>query len=76
MLPVSHGADARAEQQQLKGMAAAFAALPSKVLWRLTAKEVPDGAAMAALELGNNTQVLACKSMLSKNGTGLAACSV
>ena len=44
-------------------MAAEFAALPSKVLWRLTAKEVPDEAAMAALELGNNTQVLANMSL-------------
>ncbi len=40
-------------------MAAAFAALPCQVLWRLTPKEVPDKAAIAALGLGNNTQVLA-----------------
>ena len=40
-------------------MAAAFAALPCKVLWRLTPKEVPNAAAIAALGLGNNTQVLA-----------------
>ncbi len=39
-------------------MAAAFAALRCKVLWRLTPKEVPDAAAVAALALGNNTQVL------------------
>ena len=39
-------------------MAAAFAALPCKVLWRLTPKEVPDEAAIAALGLGNNTQVI------------------
>ena len=41
-------------------MAEAFAALPCKVLWRLTLKEVPDEAAMAALRLGNNTQVIVC----------------
>lgn len=40
-------------------MAAAFAALPCKVLWRLTPKEVPDEAAIASLGLGSNTQVLA-----------------
>lgn len=38
-------------------MAAAFAALPCKVLWRLTRKEVPDDASLAALGLGSNTQV-------------------
>ena len=37
-------------------MAAAFAKLPCKVLWRLTPKEVPDQAAIAALNLGANTQ--------------------
>ena len=37
-------------------MAAAFATLPCKVLWRLTPKEVPDQAAIAALKLGTNTQ--------------------
>ena len=47
-----------ADQQQLRSMAAAFAALPCKVLWRLTPKEVPDEAAIAALGLGNNTQVI------------------
>lgn len=65
---------ARADQQQLKGMAAAFAALPSKVLWRLTAKEVPDEAAMAALELGNNTQVPASILLLNAWLWQLAAC--
>ena len=38
-------------------MAAAFTELPCKVLWRLTRKEVPDAVALAALNLGNNTQV-------------------
>ena len=38
-------------------MAAAFAELPVHVLWRLSAKEVPDEAALAALSLGNNTKV-------------------
>ena len=38
-------------------MAAAFTELPCKVLWRLTQKEVPDAVALAALNLGNNTQV-------------------
>ena len=37
-------------------MAAAFATLPCKVLWRLTPKEMPDQAAIAALKLGANTQ--------------------
>ena len=37
-------------------MAAAFATLPCKVLWRLTPKEAPDQAAIAALKLGTNTQ--------------------
>jgi glucuronosyltransferase len=41
-------------------MAAAFASLPCKVLWRLTAKEVPDQDAVAALNLGNNTKVPFC----------------
>ncbi len=47
-------------------MAAAFAALPCKVLWRLTPKEVPDQAAIAALGLGNNTQVLGQLTTLSR----------
>ena len=38
-------------------MAGAFAALPCKVLWRLTRKEVADDMALAALNLGHNTQV-------------------
>jgi len=39
-------------------MAAAYATLPCKILWRLTLKEVPNTAAIAALGLGNNTEVL------------------
>ena len=38
-------------------MAAAFATLPCKVLWRLTAKEIPDASAIADLKLSNNTKV-------------------
>ena len=39
-------------------MAAAFAALPVKVLWRLAQSEVPDEAALAELGIGSNTKVL------------------
>ena len=39
-------------------MAAAFAALPVKVLWRLAPSEVPDEAALAELGIGSNTKVL------------------
>ena len=46
-----------ADQDELASMAAAFATLPSKVLWRLTRKEVPNDASLAALGLGSNTQV-------------------
>ena len=49
-----------ADRDQLASMAAAFARLPCKVLWRLTAKEVPDQAAIAALNLANNTKVPFC----------------
>ena len=44
------------DKKELASMAAAFATLPCKVLWRLTPKEVPDQAAIAALKLGTNTQ--------------------
>jgi hypothetical protein len=37
-------------------MAAVFARLPCKVLWRLSPSEVPDQAALAQLRLGNNTK--------------------
>ena len=36
-------------------MAAAFAELPCKVLWRLTSSEIPD--ASASFRLGRNTKV-------------------
>ena len=36
-------------------MAAAFAKLPCKVLWRLTSAEIPD--ASASFRLGSNTKV-------------------
>ena len=41
-------------------MAAAFAQLPARVLWRLSNAEVPDEAALAELRLGNNTKVGLC----------------
>ncbi len=41
-----------------QAMASAFAAMPAKVLWRLSPSEVPDDAALAELGLGNNTKVL------------------
>ncbi len=40
-------------------MAAAFAALPGKVLWRLSPEEVPDLAALVRLGIGRNTKVTA-----------------
>lgn len=46
-----------AGQEELASMAAAFATLPCKVLWRLTPREAPDAAAVPALNLGNNTRV-------------------
>ena len=38
-------------------MAASFAKLPCKVLWRLTSSEVPDESASTPLRLGSNTKV-------------------
>ena len=38
-------------------MAAAFAELPVRVLWRLSKSEVPDEAAVAELRAGKNTKV-------------------
>ncbi len=38
-------------------MAAAFAKLPVRVLWRLSKSEVPDESAIAELNLGINTKV-------------------
>lgn len=46
--------------EQRKAMAAAFAVLPVKVLWRLSQSEVPDEPATAELKLGNNTKVACC----------------
>ena len=40
-------------------MAAAFAKLPSRVLWRLSKSELPDEHAIADLHLGNNTKASA-----------------
>ena len=40
-------------------MAAAFAKLPSRVLWRLSKSELPDENAIADLHLGNNTKASA-----------------
>lgn len=42
-------------------MAAAFAQLPARVLWRLSKSEVSDQSAIAALNLGNNTKVCTWK---------------
>ena len=44
-----------AGHDQVVNMAAAFAKLPCKVLWRLTSSEMPD--ASASFRLGNNTKV-------------------
>ena len=41
-----------------QAMASAFAAMPAKVLWRLSPSEVPDEAVLAELGIGNNTKVL------------------
>lgn len=38
-------------------MAAVFSELPVKVLWKLTKGEVPDAAALAELNIGDNTKV-------------------
>lgn len=43
--------------QERKEMAAAFAKLPLKVLWKLSKSEVPDEAALADLKIGSNTKV-------------------
>ena len=44
---------------ELRLLAAMFAELPVHVLWRLSKTEAPDAAAIAALNLGNNTKVSA-----------------
>ena len=41
-----------------QAMASAFAAMPAKVLWRLSPSEVPDKTSLAELGIGNNTKVL------------------
>lgn len=43
--------------KQRKAMAAVFSELPVKVLWKLTKGEVPDAAALAELNIGDNTKV-------------------
>lgn len=48
------GAAAGLEERQ--AMAAAFAELPVRVLWRLSKTEVPDQTAVDGLHLGNNTK--------------------
>ena len=55
-------------------MAASFAALPAKVLWRLASSEVPDEAAVVELGIGNNTKV-AVQAACVKSDTGYADCS-
>ena len=52
--PLKHCAGLKERQ----AMAASFAALPVKVLWRLAPSEVPDEAALAKLGPGNNTKVM------------------
>jgi hypothetical protein len=44
--------------KERQAMAASFAALPVRVLWRLAPSEVPDDAALAELGAGNNTKVM------------------
>ena len=54
--------------RERKAMAASFATLPAKVLWRLALSEVPDEAAIAELGIGSNTKVAlqcACVSNIS-----------
>ncbi|CAK0786592.1 hypothetical protein CVIRNUC_009806 [Coccomyxa viridis] len=73
VLLASLGTIAELDKEELASMAAAFATLPCKVLWRLTPKEVPDEAAVAALNLGPNTQAgrLPCQCLcLRSNATG------
>ena len=43
--------------KERQAMAAAFAALSERVLWRLSKGEVPDQAALDELHIGNNTKV-------------------
>ena len=54
---VSRPASAVPGLVERKAMAVAFAQLPARVLWRLSDAEVPDDAALAELQLGNNTKV-------------------
>jgi len=58
VLPVSSDKASNAGVRERQAMAAAFAALPVKVLWRLAQSEVPDEAALAELGIGSNTKVL------------------
>ena len=52
---VRHLLSCDAGHNQVVQMAAAFAKLPCKVLWRLTSSEIPD--ASAPFRLGRNTKV-------------------
>ncbi|CAL8464217.1 g3752 [Coccomyxa elongata] len=58
VLFVAMGTVATLGLRERQAMAAAFAQLPAHVLWRLSKLEVPDGNALAALSLGNNTKVV------------------
>ncbi|BDA49336.1 UDP-glucuronosyltransferase 2A1 [Coccomyxa sp. Obi] len=58
VLYVAMGTVATLGLKERQAMAAAFAQLPARVLWRLSKSEVPDENALAALTLGNNTKVV------------------
>ncbi|EIE24827.1 UDP-Glycosyltransferase/glycogen phosphorylase [Coccomyxa subellipsoidea C-169] len=57
VLLVAMGTIATLGKAEQRAMAAAFAKLPVRVLWRLSKSEVPDESAIAELKLGNNTKV-------------------
>ena len=56
-------------------MAAAFARLPARVLWRLSHSEVPDEAALAELQLGNNTKVCLIVLISPESGIECSRCA-
>ncbi|BDA49333.1 UDP-glucuronosyltransferase 2A1 [Coccomyxa sp. Obi] len=57
VLLVAMGTIATLGLKERQAMAAAFAKLPARVLWRLSKSEVPNQNAITALNLGNNTKV-------------------
>ncbi|BDA49332.1 UDP-glucuronosyltransferase 2A1 [Coccomyxa sp. Obi] len=58
VLLVATGTVATLGPKERLAMAATFAKLPLKVLWKLSKGEVPDEAALAELNLGSNTKVV------------------